>query len=511
MNEVLTILRTVFNQSNQYIPYRTSLNLPAYDGNFPFRQKQRAALDLALSNAPIVAIAGNPASGKTEIALAAVNMAIAHQRSTLIIAPFASTFTGYRQLSLPPLEITENQNYRQSVKAWLRQELSAPKLDFSPPHWLSDQLFEDLQTKRDRRFWLELLNPLDSQTGEQSEQTHQQVIEKIAKIIAELHPSIHPARQQLLVHRLIQAKALLQQREHLYQDYINLSDTALEQMTDAILPHFQAPILCATNHLSRLSSSGLDLIFDLVIVEDSHYFNTQEELQVISSLGKKLVFLGDLVDRKNVFGRLFQNLLPSYRVELTENHRLKADLARHVFPLLYPSYPLIYTATTQKSNSGKQGNSSISWHDIRNSTQFEEILENLLEKIFKTDREKIPFLLTFTQNSHQKLQHLKQHLVQKLPQSSQLQIYNIDNWHGRQCDNLWVICDQDADKNEDNQPDVTNLKLTNLRLALTRSSNQITFFGDRQYYLNQNVWQDLMSNYDFVRDIRIIESKQQGE
>ena len=503
MDEILTILRTVFNQSNHYIAYRTSLNLPAYDGNFLFRQKQRAALELALSNAPITAIAGNPASGKTEIALAAVNMAIVHQRSTLIIAPFASTFRGYRQLALPPLEITEDQNYRQSVKAWLQQQLSAPKLDFSPPYWLSDQLFEDLQTKRDRRFWLELLNPLDSQTGEQNE-------EKIAKIIAELYPSIHPARRQLLVHRLIQSKALLQQREHLYQDYINLSDSALEQMTDAVLPHFQAPILCATNHLSRLESSGLDLVFDLVIVEDSDYLNIQQ-VQTIGVLGKKLVFLGDLVDRKNLFGRLFQNLLPSYRVELTENHRLNAALSRHVFPLLYPLHPLVYTATIQKSNSVKQENSSISWHDIRNSTQFEQIFENLLEKILKSDREKIPFLLTFTQNSHQKLQQLKQNLVQKLSQASQLQIYNIDDWHGQQCDNLWIICDQDADKSEDNKPDVTNFKLTNLRLALTRSSNQITFFGDLQYYQNQNVWQDLMSNYDFVRDIRIIEPNQKGE
>jgi hypothetical protein len=275
MSEILTILQTLFSQPNQYIPYRTSLNLPAYDGNFPFRQKQKEALELVLSNAPIIAIAGNPASGKTEIALAAVNMAIAHQRSTLIIAPFASTFTGYRQLSLPPLEITEDQNYRQSVKVWLKQQLSAAKLDFIPPHWLSDQLFEDLQTKRDRRFWLELLSSLDSETGEQNEQTHQQVMARIATIISELHPSIHPARRQLLVHRLIQCKALLQQREHLYQDYVNLSDSALEQMTDAVMPHFQAPILCATKHLSRLENSGLDLVFDLVIAEDSDYLTAQ--------------------------------------------------------------------------------------------------------------------------------------------------------------------------------------------------------------------------------------------
>lgn len=499
MSEILTILRTVFNQSNHYIPYRTSLNLPAYDGNFPFRQKQMAALELALSNAPITAIAGNPASGKTEIALAAVNMAIAHQRSTLIIAPFASTFTGYRQLSLPPLEVTEDQNYRQSVKTWLKQRLSAPKLDFSPPHWLSDQLFEDLQIKRDRRFWLELLNQLESQTGEQNE-------EKIAKIIAELYPSIHPARRQLLVHRLIQSKALLQQREHLYQDYVNLSDSSLDQMTDAVMPHFQAPILCTTKHLSRLENSGLDLVFDLVIAEDSNYL-TDQELQNISMRGKKLVFLGDLVDRRNLFGKLFNNLLPSYRVELTENHRLNADLAHHIFPLLYT--PLIYTATTQKSNSARQGNPQIIWYDVRNSLQFEQTFENLLTNILHNKTRVLPSVLTFTEITYQKLQQLKQRLVEKTPQVSNLEIYNIDDWHGRQCDSLWVICDQDADQSEDNRSNVTNLRLNNLRLALTRSSHQIKFWGDRQYYQEQNIWRDLIANSSFVRDITIIETNQQ--
>ena len=99
--------------------------------------------------------------------------------------------------------------------------------------------------------------------------------------------------------------------------------------------------------------------------------------------------------------------------------------------------------------------------------------------------------------------------MQKLPQVSQLQIHNIDDWHGRQCDNLWIICDQDPIQNEDNRPDVTNLRLTNLRLALTRSSNQITFFGDRQYYQEQKIWRDLIADSSFVRDITIIEINQQ--
>lgn len=503
MSEILTILRTVFDQPNQHIRYRTSLNLPAYDGNFPFRQKQRNALELAISNAPITAIAGNLGSGKTEIALAALNIAIAHQRSTLVIVPFVSTFIGYQHLQLPPLEITEAQNYRESVKSWLGSQLSNPKLNFIPPHWLPDQLFEDLQAKRDRRFWLELLESLpDSINKSDKYQLHEQAKERIANTINQIYPSIHPARKQLLVHRLMQSKTLLQQREHLYQDYIHLSEPALDQMTDAVLPHFQASTLCTTQNLSKLEK----LKFDLVIVEDSHYLNTQE-MQVISNLGKKLVFLGDLVDRRNSFGKLFDNLLPSYRVELTENHRLNNDLVHQILPSLYPSHPFIYTATTQPTNSIVQGKAPVNWYDIKNPIQLRQKLYDLLEEILQDDRSKIPCFLIFSEASDQELQQLKQNLLQTFPQASKLEIYNIDNWHGQQCQNLWIVCEQDENQNQNNRPDVNNLRLLNLRLAFTRAKNQISIFGDRQYYQEQNIWQDLITDFSFVRDIKINEDK----
>jgi len=167
---------------------------------------------------------------------------------------------------------------------------------------------------------------------------------------------------------------------------------------------------------------------------------------------------------------------------------------------------LIYTPTRQKTKAPSQRNSAIAWHDLRNSTQLEETLQNLLEQILQNMPQLIPNLLTFTQSSFQMIQQLKQRLIEKSPQASKLEVHNIDDWHGRQCQNLWIICDQSEYKSEDNKPNVTNLKLTNLRLALTRSSDQITIFGDRQYYQDRNIWKDLISNYDFVRDIRIIET-----
>ena len=256
MSLVLEVITTVLREPSRFIRERAELNLPDDTSSFPFRKKQREAIDLALSNAPVVAIAGTPGSGKTEIALAALKTALAHQRSTLVISPFVSTFQRYEQLPLPPLEINSDRDYRQNVKAWLIEQFTRPKLDFLPPHWLQDSLFEQLLTKHDRQFWLKLLR---------EEETLQKP-QKLIQAVAEIFPNIHPKRQELLVYRLKKSEILLEQRERLYQDYTTLSDHALEQILDAALPHIKPPILCLSDRLAILGERS----FDLVIVEDSH-------------------------------------------------------------------------------------------------------------------------------------------------------------------------------------------------------------------------------------------------
>lgn len=467
MNLVLQVIRTVLSEPSKFIRERADLNLPESTSSVPFRKKQREAIDLALSNAPVVAISGTPASGKTEIALAALETAIAHQRSTLVIAPFASTFQRYNHLPLPPLQIERDRDYRQNVKTWLNQQVAKPKLDFLPPHWLEDSLFEELQTKRDRQFWLKLLREEEPLLNTQ----------KLTQSVAEIFPTIHPKRQELLVHRLKKSEPLLEQRERLHQDYTTLSDNALEQILDAALPHIKAPILCLSDRIAMLG----ERTFDLVIVEDSHYLN-DSRLKAIATRAKKIVLFGELVEPQNLFSKLFQNLSPAYRLQLAENHRLHPDLSRKVFSALYPLQPTPYTPSSYKHTPLPQGKYRLNWLNIKTVEQIPEVLQRSLESF--PDQQSC--ILTFSSELGDRLQ--------QIPNLSNSNISTVKDWNGRECQKLWIVCD----KSESRQ-----LNLTDIRLALTRSSDMITIVGDWEYY--QNAFNALGSDFHFVRDIAIKE------
>lgn len=467
MSLVLEVITTVLREPSRFIRERAELNLPDDTSSFPFRKKQREAIDLALSNAPVVAIAGTPGSGKTEIALAALKTALAHQRSTLVISPFVSTFQRYEQLPLPPLEINSDRDYRQNVKAWLIEQFTRPKLDFLPPHWLQDSLFEQLLTKHDRQFWLKLLR----------EEEPLQKTQKLTQVVAEIFPNIHPKRQELLVHRLKKSETLLEQRERLHQDYTTLSDCALEQILDAALPHIKAPILCLIDQLPILG----ERTFDLVIVEDSHYLD-DSTLKSIATRAKKVVFLGELTEPRNLFNKLFQNLFPAYRLQLTENHRLHPDIARKIFPALYPLQPTPYTPSSQKHSPLSQGQYRLNWLNIKTIEQIFPELQRSLESF----PDQLSCILTFSSELRDRLQ--------QIPHLSNSTISTVQDWTGRECQTLWIVCD----KSESRQPNSTNI-----RLALTRARDRITIIGDWEHY--QNTFDALGSDFHFVRDIVIQE------
>jgi len=467
MTLVLQVIRTVLSEPSRFIRERAELNLPDGTSSFPFRKKQREAIELALSNAPVVAIAGTPGSGKTEIALAALKTAIAHQRSTLVMAPFVSTFQRYEQLPLPPLEINSDRDYRQNVKTWLSQQVKQPKLDFLPPHLLQDSLFEELLTKRDRQFWLNLLR---------EEETLQKP-QKLIQAVAEIFPNIHPKRQELLVYRLKKSETLLEQRERLYQDYATLSDHALEQILDAALPHIKPPILCLSDRLAILG----ERTFDLVIVEDTHKLDFTK-LKMLAHRAQKIVLLGELGENRNLFRILFQNLLPAYRLQLSENHRLHPDLSRKIFPALYPSQPTPYTPPSHKYIPLSKGQYRLNWIKVKTVEQIPQVLQHLRESY----PDQPSCILTFSSGLRDRLQ--------RLSYLSDSTICTIKDWTGRECQALWIICD----KSESIKPN-----LTALRLALTRASDMITLVGDWEHY--QNTFDALGSDFHFVRDIVIQE------
>lgn len=465
----LETIKSLLSQSSKFIRQRSELNLPTSISSFPFRKKQREAVELILSNAPVVAIAGTPASGKTEIALAAIATAIAHQRSTLVISPFASTFTGYANLPLPAIEIANNQDYRQNIKAWVTQQIRKPKLDFLPPHWLEDSLFEELQTKQNRQFWINLLR----------EEDPIKLTEKLTKAVAEIFPAVHLKRQELLVHRLRQSQTLLEQRERLHQDYTTLSDHAIDQIVDASLPHIKAPILCLSDRLAVLG----DRLFDLVIVEDSHYLNSSL-LQAIALRANKIVLMGELGGTKNLFNQLFQNLLSAYRLQLTENHRLHPELASVIFSAIYPSQPTPYTPTPQKHLPLPQGSYRLNWYDIKNTVQVEQTLRESLKDSLGQQVGKI-CIFVFSSNLGDLLQ-------KQLPELSSSIISNINDLRGQEYDSLWLIFDKSH-----RQP----LKPSDLQIALTRAKNTLTIIGDWEYY--QNSFESLLTSFHFIRDIII--------
>ena len=273
------------------------------------------------------------------------------------------------------------------------------------------------------------------------------------------------------------SETLLEQRERLHQSYTKLSDYAIEQILDAALPDIKAPILCLSDRLAMLG----ERIFDLVIVEDSHYLNGST-LQAIATCAKKIVLLGELTEPNNLFSKLFQNLSPAYRLQLAQNHRLHPDLSRKVFSALYPLQPKPYTPSSYKHKPLPQGQYRLNWLNIKTVEQILEVLQQSLES--SPDQQSC--ILTFSSE-------LCDHLQQILHLSNS-NISTVKDWNGRECQKIWIICD----KSESRQPNSKDI-----RLALTRASNMVTVIGDWEYY--QKSFNSLSSDFHFVRDIVIKE------
>lgn len=438
MNLPLQAIEKVIEQPPSFIRERANLNLPHCETNFPFRPRQREAIELALSNCPVAIIAGIPGSGKTEITKAVVNTAIKHQRSILIIAPLQSTLEQYQNLPIITLEATTELEYRQRVKDWLKEKLQNPQINFTPVYSFPDILFDSLQPDK----WLDLIQ----QNNEKN----------LTQEVKKTFPDISDARCFLLVKQLQKSTNLLAQRERLKQDYQRLSEPALEELTTVTLNSVNFPVVCLSQRLNLLPGKS----FDLVIVEDSHYLE-QATIKTIAKSSKKLVLLGEIWRDSNYFlKKLFNHLSPAYRIEIKENHRLHPDLATKIIPSLYHYYP--YTPINYAFlPSDTQEPNRLIWHDVVNFQQLIIILSQYLQQ--NPDSE----LLTFSASSCQKIQ-------QKLANYQiTYQIKSIENWHGKECSNLLIICD----KNDSKQPNKQDIQL-----ALTRAKNTITILGDKTYY-----------------------------
>ncbi len=464
MNLSLEILNRIIEKPFSFIPERVSLNLPTYNGNFPFHPQQKQAIELCLSNSPLVTIAGISGSGKSKIIHNIANIAIANQKSVLIISPYESSLNRYQKLELMPLEIRNNQEYRQLFKAWLKKNFTNPNLNFTPNYFLPDSLFEKIAMNPQK--WLNILDENDIKV----------LSEKIEKEFS----NSSKTRQLLLLKKIQQSRNLLERKEYLKQSYQYLSDTALEELTTMAINSLKIPVICQEKYLNFLENTT----FDLVIADDSHNLE-KETIEILANYSEKLVFFGELLaNRENRFNQLFYSLSPAYRLEIKQNYRLNPQLALKILPIIYgnDSYGN-FNEWNVNSFTGEKN--CLIWHDIINDEQLLTILQDTFSN-FNKDYQ----VVTFTENSRNLLQ-------EKL---ANLGIYThiklIRECYGEEWENVLIICD----KNDSYQ-----ISQKDLHLALTRGKNQIIIFGDKTYYEN-SVFADLFNKntFDVIRDITLI-------
>lgn len=441
MNFPLEIINHITENPISFIERRLDLNLPNYHGNFSFRVQQKEALELGLSNFPLVIIGGNPGSGKTTISKEIANIAIENQSSILMIANYQSSLNQYHNLKIKPLQINRETEYHQNVKIWLKSKFTNPKIDFNPPYLFPDVLFDSQRIYQ----WLSLFND-----GNQEELKQQ---------VKQIFPFISDDRYILLMAKMQRFSELISQREYLKQSYQNISDNDLEKLTQLTINSINLPQICLTNNIEAISNQ----VFDLVIVEDSHLLK-EETIKVITNYSQKLILLGQL-DKDSFFKELFYKMSPAYRINIEENHRLTIDLARKIFPYFFYHYPYTPMNNFHGLNNISSENSLI-WHDVVNSQQMIIVLKQYqLEK-------KVDKMLTFSAKTFDFLQ-----------QQLNLDINNeliklIDDWHGEETDNLLIILDNN---NEDNP------SLEELKLALTRAKYSLTIIGSKTAYENSHL------------------------
>lgn len=121
--------------------------------------------------------------------------------------------------------------------------------------------------------------------------------EKLRKRIKQKFPQISDSRCMLLMAKIKKFSHLLIQREYLKQNYQNLADNDLEELTQLTINTVSFPHTCLISDIDLMP----DKIFDIVIIENSHLL-TQNVIEIIAKNSQKLILLGELdTDRDNFF------------------------------------------------------------------------------------------------------------------------------------------------------------------------------------------------------------------
>ena len=438
----LQIISNVVNRNATDFNLRTSLNLPRMS-LISLGNSQREGLEMALSNAPLTLISGLEGTGKTYIAHALAQVAIAHQKKVLILTKYKSSLDSYKNLAVKPLLLSAKESYQADIKTWLKNHFASTQINYLPLHLLPDPLITQVQNQH-----LESLvcNP------------------NFLSNLSSIFPDTSPTRIKLLSDRLTKLLPFFKQQLALKQQFNLISEGSISELSN-LLSHI--PVL---GTVSDWQKSELELLFDLVIVEDVHTLN-HSELIAIAGITDKLVILG-IEESNTPFSQLFNSLSPAYRLSLLENFRLHPEIATPIYEAIRDSY--VHTPLQRIHDLPPDGKNRLVWQDIptnpegdRNQLEGSELLY-FLQSLQIPSNIKVGILAFY----ESQVQWLK--INCSVDWLERVYIGTAEEWTGKECQIMLISCVGYPDR----------VSPSAICIALTRASEALILFG------NQQTWQE---------------------
>ncbi|MBE9168939.1 hypothetical protein IQ238_15940 [Pleurocapsales cyanobacterium LEGE 06147] len=483
----LQLIQKTIEQGAVYLTSDTSFSFAGITPHLPLSTSQQLALNLCLSNTPLMVIQGVPSSGKTRLAQVLVRGLIEQQKRILILTHHPETKSAYQTLPVVPFPLSSSQNY----DTWLREQLQQQYLgklpmDFLPVHLLPDSLLKQLRSPQKLEKWLHILQDKHPTGGE------------INFLLSAEFLQASEARLNLLAYRLQKLVPLLQQQLWLHQQPAQLSQEAAIAITEQIRQQASIPILGTVSEFLQPQYQELRQTFDCIVVEEAEYLSW-EQLFMIAGVAQKLILLGNFPlnlsfpNRTNYsqsppLAWLGEFLLPTYRYQLTEQFRLHSTIAKPVFESLYNQR--IRTQPQSDILTLPQLTARLQWQDVRgtpvekeNPWEGKRVLK--LMSALGATRSTQMGILAFTDAQRD---WLCNHCP---PEFSNVSIGSFADWIGKERRMLLVSCVGEPE----------NLTEANLAIALTRASDYLILFGDYQLWSDRvSPMQDLLRQSELQRE-----------
>jgi hypothetical protein len=449
-----------------YLDDHSSLNFPSVNPELPLSVNQQVALEMALSNSALSLIVGTSATGKTLIAKKIANIAVNSNKRLLILTHHCTSLTGYQNLPTYPFLLSQPLNYQQWIITQMRmQYLSQPQMDYLPIYLLPDLELAKLRSPGKLEKWLANIQ----------QKSHPELL----SLLQIEFPHLQIQRIELLADSLKKLESLLKQQLKLSQLYSNLSQLALQEISDQIIQNSQVPILGTVAEFIHPENKYLwQNNFDIIIIEESHHLNWIE-LILLAGLTNKLILIGEDIPQQQrqynqtslfksfpyVFKYLSQKLLPAYVYRLKEQYRLHPDIAKQIYSTI--SNDWILTQRVTMSYDLPQIQHRLIWNDTPNDLVNQQILKFILDNNFDLEFLSDIGIITTTVAA-------RDWLKENLPtEFQQIFIGTIPEWSNREKTLVILNC-----------PGIENMAPEDTSIFLTRAKDYLILFGDYNFYLD---------------------------